>query len=151
MVPYWDAYYRGRTTGRRSAHVEDLRAAQLPYLEEVGLSYYDPSISHRLNPAIIRDSCRVPFGWRLGSFHYLNLTADDVRDFVFQSVADGACSVFTYTENLLVHEPQTAKVFAFIEAAKQVDRALGEGATAYDIGGFVSERGRAKFWDHWLE
>lgn len=151
VVPYWDAWYRGRTTGRRSAHVEDLRPAQLPFLEEIGLSFYDPSISHRLNPKIIRDSCRVPFGWRLGSFHYLNLTADDVRDFVFQAVADGACSVFTYTETLLVHEPQRTKVFAFIEAAKQVEKAFQEGAGREDIARLVSDRGRAKFWDHWLE
>ncbi len=151
VVPYWDAYYRGRTTGRRSAHVEDLRPAQLPFLEDIGLAFYDPSISHRLNPKIIRDSCRVPFGWRLGSFHYLNLTVDDVRDFVFQAVADGASSVFTYTEGLLVHEPQRTKVLAFIEAAKTVERAFGEGAVREDIAGFVSERGRAKFWDHWLE
>jgi len=151
VVPAWEAYYRGMTTGWRHAHVEDLRPAQLPYLEEVGLSYYDPSISHRLNPRIIWESCRVPFGWRLGSFHYLNLSPDDVRDFVFQAVADGACRVFTYVENLLVHEPQRSKVFAFIEAAKEVERALKEGASRSDVAGMVSERGRAKFWDHWLE
>lgn len=151
VLPAWDRFYRGMTTGRRSAHVEDLRPAQLPYLEAIGLSYYDPSISHRLNPRIIRDSCRVPFGWRLGSFHYLNLTADDVRDFVFQAVADGACAVFTYVESLLVHEPQRSKVFAFIEAAQEVERALAQGATQADLAGHVSEAGRTKFWDHWLE
>lgn len=151
VIPAWDAFYRGMTTGRRSAHVEDLRAAQLPFLEDIGLSYFDPSISHRLNPPIIRDACRVPFGWRLGAFHYLDLTVDEVRDFVFKAVADGACAVFTYVEGLLVQEPQRSKVFAFIEAAKQVEKALGEGATPADIAGFVSDEGKAKFWEHWPE
>jgi hypothetical protein len=151
VVPAWDGFYRAMTTGRRRAHVEDLRPAQLPYLEEVGLSYFDPSISHRLNPRIIWDCCRVPFGWRLGSFHYLSMSADDVRDFVFQAAADGACAVFTYIEGLLVHEPQRSKVYAFIEAAQEVEQALDEGATRADLAAMVSDAGKAKFWDHWLE
>ncbi|MHB0878083.1 MAG: uroporphyrinogen decarboxylase/cobalamine-independent methonine synthase family protein [Anaerolineae bacterium] len=151
VLPFWEMYYAGMTTGTRSAHVEDLRRAQLPFLEDIGLSYYDPSISHRLNPPIIAANCRVPFGWRLGSFHYYGMSADDVRDFVFQSVADGACAVFTYAEASICREPHVAKVAAFIAAAKEVERCLDAGGSREEIGSWVSPAGRAKLWGHWPE
>ena len=149
VLPAWERYYAGVTTGIRNAHVEDLRASQLPYLEEIGLSYYDPSISHRLNPRIIAANCRVPFGWRLGSFHYDGMSADDVRDFVFQSVADGACAVFTYLEGCMCSEPYVEKVAAFVTAAKEAERCLAAGGSPAELGTWVSQSGREKLWDHW--
>ncbi len=151
VLPYWERYYRARTTGVRSAHVEDLRPEQLPFLEAVGLSSFDPSISPKLNPKLIDSGCRVPFGWRLGSFHYLTLSCAEVRDWVFQAVADGASSVFTHIEGLMSREPQVTKVTAFINAAKQAKTMLDSGATRADVGACVSADGRAKFWDHWPE
>lgn len=149
VIPFWEQYFRALTDGSRHAHVEDLRAEQLPHLETIGLSSYDPSISHKLNPRLIRAHCRVPFGWRLGSFHYLNLSREDVRDWVFQAVADGASSVFTHLEGIMVQEAQVPKVYAFVEAARHAKAQLDAGATREDIGGLVSAAGRQRFWDHW--
>ncbi len=149
VLPFWHQYYEGMTTGRRRAHVEDLRADQLPYLEAVGLSYFDPSISPRLTPPIIRDRCRVPFGWRLGGFHYMNMDSTDVRDWVFQAVADGASAVFTHIDDVMCEPANVPKVHAFIEAAKEAERTLAEGGTREDVGALVTDRGRKRFWDHW--
>ena len=154
VLPFWDQYFRGVTDGKRNAHVEDLRADQLPFLEEAGLWYFDPSISHKLNPDIIRTRCRVPFGWRLGSFHYANLDVQAVRDWVFQAVADGASAVFTYIEASMCEPETVPKVHAFIEAAREAERILGSGSTGpagtrADVGALVSPAGRARFWDHW--
>jgi len=151
VVPYWDQFFRARTTGRRSAHVEDLRAEQLRYLEVVGLSGYDPSISPKLNPKIIMQNCRVPFGWRLGSFHYREMTPDDVRDWVFQAVADGASSVFTYIEDTLCREENVPKINAFIAAAAEAKTMLDSGAAREQVGECVSPQGKKRFWDHWPE
>ncbi|MBT6150045.1 MAG: hypothetical protein HOH74_31685, partial [Gemmatimonadetes bacterium] len=60
-LPYWEQYYTGITTGVRRAHVEDLRRDQLPFLQDVGLSFFDPSISHKLDPRMLRDEILVPF------------------------------------------------------------------------------------------
>lgn len=151
VLPYWEQYYRGITSGPRSAHVEDLRPPQLPYLEDIGLRRYDPSISHKLNPQLIFAHCRVPFGWRLGSFHYSGLSHREVQDFVYQSVADGASEVFTYVAADMCREPAIGKVQSFIEAAQETERMLQAGATREEVGEMVSPRGRDKFWEHWLE
>lgn len=149
VLPYWDLYYRGSTTGRRSAHVEDLRAEQLSFLEEIGLYSFDPSISPKLNPRLINQHCRVPFGWRLGSFHYLTMTCDDVRDWVFQAVADGASSVFTHVEALVCRDEHVPKIETFIQAAGHAKTMLNAGASRADVGQLVSAEGKRRFWDHW--
>ena len=151
VLPFWDQYFRGLTTGPRTAHVEDLRPDQLPFLEEAGLSGYDPSISHKLNPKIISERCRVPFNWRLGAFHYRPLDCEGVRDFVFQATADGASQVTTTVEATMCTEETMPKVHAFIAAGKEVEAMLARGATREDVGRCVSAAGRQRFWDRWPE
>ncbi|MBN1352699.1 hypothetical protein JXJ21_25145 [candidate division KSB1 bacterium] len=151
VLPYIHQYYEGKTTGIRSAHIEDLRPDHLPFLEDIGLVYFDPSISPKINPAIIRDRCRVPFGWRLGSFHYHNMTCQDVQDFVFQAVADGACRVFTYVGATMCNDRTAQKVHAFIDAAREAERMLNHGASLEAVRANVSAAGRKKFWEHWLD
>jgi hypothetical protein len=151
VVPAWEGYYRGLTSGRRSAHVEDLRRRQLIYLEEIGLWNFDPSVSPKLNPRIIRDHCRVRFDWRLCSFHYPSLTAREVKDFVFQSAADGASGVHTFVANGMCNPETVEKVHAFIEASREVRKMLSDGATREGVGTCVSAAGRRKFWDRWPE
>ena len=151
VLPFWHQYYEGMTTGRRRAHVEDLRADQLKHLEAAGLTYFDPSISPKLTPPIVRDRCRVPFGWRLGGFHYTSLDCAAVRDWVFQAVADGAAVFFTHIDGTMCEPHNVPKVHAFIEAAKEAERMLAEGASRDAVGRLVSERGRKRFWDHWPE
>ena len=150
VIPYWDEFFRGRTTGPRQAHVEDLRAAQLRYLEVIGLSSYDPSISPQLNPQIVAAHCRVPFAWRLGSFHYRDMSCRDVEDFVFQSAADGAARVITHIEATLCTEPGgVEKVEAFIRAGKEAQRLVADGCGREELAQRVSAENRGRFWQQW--
>lgn len=151
VIPFWEQYYCGVTTGRRHAHVEDLRPSQLPFLETIGLSFYDPSISPQLNPRTIVEHCRVPFTWRVAAIHYPTMSTRDVADFVYQSVADGASSVHTHVAETMCNNDGVAKIHAFIDAVKETERLLAEGATRDEIGRGVSPQGRAKFWDHWFK
>jgi hypothetical protein len=151
VLPYWELYFTGMTSGRRSAHVEDLRTAQLPFLEAIGLWSYDPSISHKLNPRLICEHCRVPFAWRLGSFHYPNLSCQEVAEFVFQAAADGATSVTTSIEGSMCDEGTAAKVQAFIRAGKEASQVLAAGGSRADLVTHVSPAGQRKFWDRWRE
>jgi hypothetical protein len=93
----------------------------------------------------------VPFGWRLGSFHYRDLSCQDVEDFVFQAVADGASSVHTVIEGSMCNETTAAKVHAFAKAGREAKQSLGAGAPRKDIGARVSSEGRRKFWQHWRD
>lgn len=108
-----------------------------------------PIREFNLNPRMISSECRVPFGWRLGSFHYADMTSRDVEDFVYQAVADGASSVLTYLEPNLCNPAGVEKVHAFIRAGKNVKRLLDQGADRKKIGELVSESGRQKFWERW--
>jgi hypothetical protein len=149
VLPYWEQYYAGMTIGARHAHVEDLRAAQLPFLEEIGLTRYDPSISPKLTPAIIAEHCRVPFLWRLGSFHYREMSCEDVEDFVFRSAADGASGVITYVAEIMCHDEGVQKVHAFIRAAKEARGLLDEGCPRAELARRVSPAGRETLWEGW--
>jgi hypothetical protein len=151
VLPFWEMHFNHMTDGRRSAHVENLRPAQLPFLEEIGLSHFDPSISPQLDPPTIHSRCRVPFGWRLGCFHYRDLSCQDVEDFVFQAAADGASSVFTIVSNTMCNEPTVRKVRAFARAARQVEAMLAGGAGREEVRTCVSAAGRQRFWEHWPE
>ncbi len=151
VLPFIDQYYRGITTGVRTAHIEDLRPDHIPYLEEIGLVNFDPSVSPKINPKIINERCRVPFGWRISNFHYHNMDCQDVSDFIFQAVADGASYVFTHAASTMCNPETVKKVHTFIDAAKQAERMLEEGASRDRIGECVSDEGKKKFWDHWPE
>ncbi|MGQ9729966.1 MAG: hypothetical protein ACUVX8_01710 [Candidatus Zipacnadales bacterium] len=149
VVPYWNQYFAGMTTGARSAHVENLRAEQLGYLEQVGIVRFDPSISPQLTPRIIFEHCRVPFFWRLGCFHYRDMSCQDVEDFVYQSAADGASGVITYVAETLCNEEGVTKIHAFIRAAKKAKRLIDEGCPREELAQLVSADGRQKLWDQW--
>jgi hypothetical protein len=149
VLPYWDQLYRGMTSGVRSAHVEDLRPEQLFALEEIGLSHYDPSISPRLTPKIIAARSRVPFTWRLESFHLWEMDVTEVADFVFIAAADGASGVtFTLGEDSC-DEASVAKVKAFIAAGQETKRLLAEGCDREELRQHASAAGQAKLWDGW--
>jgi hypothetical protein len=149
VLPAWERYYQGMTTGRRSAHVESLNAEHLPFLEDIGLCHFDPSISPRLTPPIIATHCRVPFLWRLGSFHYSEMSVQEVEDFVYQSAADGASSVVTYVAEGMCNDDGVAKVHAFIRAGKEAKRLVAEGCSREEIGQIVSAEGKQKLWEGW--
>lgn len=148
VLPHWEAYYQGRTTGRRHAHVEDLRPEQLPLLEEIGLDDYDPSVSPRLNPRIIYERCRVPFAWRLPGFIYRDLSATDVEDFVYQAAAEGASSVFTSVEACMCNPADADKVRAFAAAAQRVEELLAGGAERREVGELVTPGNRERFFGY---
>ena len=149
VLPYWEIYYRGTSRGKRHLHTEDHTYKTMKYLEDAGITYFDPSISHKLNPQLIRDNCRVPFGWRMGSFHFGDLSPDDVRDWVYKAVEDGASKVFTHVTKMMLDDAHVKKVNAFHEAAVNAKEMLDKGASRKEVGQLVSKEGREKFWAKW--
>ena len=149
VLPYLEQYYRGITTGMRSAHIEDLSPEHLPFLEKLQLVSYDPSVSAKINPAIIRERTRVPFQWRLLDFCLPDMTSQEAADFVYQAVADGASGVFTYVSNGMCSGEAVEKVYSFIRACKNVEKMLSEGVPRREIGKLVSDGGKKKFWVEW--
>jgi len=149
VLPYWEIYYRGTSSGKRFLHTEDHTYKTMKYLEDARITYFDPSISHKLNPQLIRDNCRVPFGWRMGSFHFTDLSPDDIRDWVYKAVEDGASKVFTHVTKLMLDDAHIKKVKAFHEAVVNSKEMLDKGASRQEVGKLVSTSGRERFWAKW--
>jgi len=119
VVPYWEKYYRGITTGSRTIHVENLNPEHLKYLEEVGIIFYDPSDSPKLTPNIIRERINIPFMWRLHSFQIPTMSKEDIRNWVFQTVDQGASHIYTGIDRNILEGDNPDKIRAFIKAAKE--------------------------------
>ncbi|MFO7611472.1 MAG: uroporphyrinogen decarboxylase family protein [Clostridia bacterium] len=149
VLPYWEIFYTGITSGKRWLHTEDHTYKTMKYLEKADISYFDPSISHKLNPRLIRDNCRVPFGWRMGSFHFRDLKPEDVEDWVYKAVEDGASKVFTHVTKNMLDNSHIEKVKAFHKAASNAKKIFDSGASREEIGKLVSPAGRERFWDKW--
>lgn len=149
VMPYFEQYFNAITTGTRHMHIEDLRTNQLYFLEKLQLVSYDPSVSPQINPRIISQTIRVPFLWRLCNFHYPELSIQEVADFVYQSVADGASNVTTAVCHGMCNNESVRKVHSFIAACKEVGSMLDKGILREEIGKMVSESGRNKFWNKW--
>ena len=120
VLPFEEQYFRALTTGPRRAHIEDLRVEHLPYLDELKLDSFDPSVSARLTPALLRDHCNVVFGWRLNAMQVRTLSAEQIAQWVPASVADGASRVHMHIEAVMCNEAGVAKVRAFMKAAEEV-------------------------------
>ncbi|MFO7636903.1 MAG: hypothetical protein R6W96_06315 [Clostridia bacterium] len=149
VLPYWDRFYRNLTDGTRHLHCEDMTVDHVKFLDRLGISRFDPSVSHKLTPGKIKANTSVPFAWRLVDFHYSEMTRQDVRDWVFKAVEEGASEVFTYATNLHADNEGIGKVKEFHQAAGLVQQMMKEGATREDIGKMVSQQGRKRFFDNW--
>jgi hypothetical protein len=128
VVPYWEEFYSRLTSGRRTLHCENLDEKHLRYLGQVGISYYDPSVSARLSPSIIKRNIGIPFTWRLPSFELANMTEDQVEHWVRRSAQEGATHVHMYVERITCQGRNPNKVKAFISAAKRVQEERSAGA-----------------------
>ena len=150
VVPFWDAHYRANTSGRRSIHVEDLRSCHVKYLEKVGIDRYDPSVSPLLLPKMIYEHCRVPFEWRLNSYHLWEMSVDQVRDFVYHLAADGASGTFLGTEHRMSEGENLVKVKVYIETCKQVSAMIKEGVDREEIRKLAKVKDGNTYWKNWV-
>ena len=147
VLPFWEQYYRGTTTGRRHAHVEDLRAEQLPFLEEIGLSFFDPSISPKLTPG----SCATTAASRSPGGSAPSLPRNGLpgsRRFRLSGGRRWRERVHTISPRRCAR-PRSSKKCARSSAPPRDRAPLSEGATREEIGALVSPAGREKLWDGW--
>lgn len=126
VIPCWNQYYAGLTSGRRTLHCENLSPEHLKYLKMARVSHYDPSVSRKLSPRTIREETDIAFTWRLPSFELLHMSMAEVRDWITRASKDGATHVHMYIERVMCDGDNPAKVIAFIEAAKELATRSGE-------------------------
>lgn len=125
VLPYWEQFFTAPIPERK-LHCEDMKPDHLDMLDSLELKDYDPGISAHLNPTIISSKTRTPFCWRLGSFHYADLSLEMVDDLVVKAAEAGARYVFTVMEPIMC-DPQTiAKVQRFHHSGLEVRERMVE-------------------------
>lgn len=129
VVPNLERYFSALTSGCRWAHIEDLTVAHLPFLDRLQIDFYDPSVSRRLSPALIRRHCGVPFHWRLNEPEYEYLSPEEAARWVRDAAAEGADRVATevWRNNATPRAAQI--VHAFVRAAAKVAAARAQRET----------------------
>jgi len=147
VIPYMDIVYSDVGANRRSLHSEGMISKHLKNLENLGITWFDPSVSPRLDPVIITKTCAVPFIWRMCEIYHSLLDRQLAMDFVFASVRDGANGLFTTVRELSDHDINVVE--GFIEACEMVDSMKKQGADNKEIGKLMSDRGKNIFWDKW--
>jgi hypothetical protein len=133
VMPFLERYYQEQTTGARGAHIEDLRVDHLKYLDQLQLNSYDPSVSPKLSPALIRDNCSVSFSWKLNSMHYREFSEREIEAWVFDAAAGGASGVWTCVDRVMCNAECAAKVRAFVRAAKRVRKLIADGCPRREL------------------
>jgi hypothetical protein len=129
VVPYIEAYFSSLTAGTRSAHIEDLVPEHLRFLDVIRLSGFDPSVSRKLTPALILANCRVPFTWRFNEIEGATYSTAQTRHWVFDAAAQGAPGIKTGVWRNNCTDRGRANVFAFREAAREVESLLARGVS----------------------
>jgi hypothetical protein len=122
VVPVLDRFYRRQTAGERHAHIENLIAEHLPFLDVLGLDGFDPSVSPRITPADLCDRCSVPFDWLLNPMQTRDFSPQQIRDYLASAVANGASSLACHIARDTVLHKLADNVLIFIATAKELSR-----------------------------
>ncbi len=150
VLPFWEEQYRARTlTGERELHCEGLARPQLTFVERMGVDYYDPSISPLLIPPIVTEAIRVPFLWRLASFHLWNMTVQEIADFVYHLVGDGASGTFLVLTSNMSEGENLRRVQSYIGACRDAERILSAGGSREDVRSLASVKSGSDYWNRW--
>ncbi len=120
VIPFWEKYYQGLTTGKRYIHVENLKPGHLKYLKKIGIRGYDPSVSPQLNPAIIKKEINIPFSWRLPSFELDRMNGREIKEWIYRNRAAGADSLFYIIEKNTCFGNNPEKVKVFIKTCQEI-------------------------------
>jgi len=95
VLPFWNQIYEALTDDSRSLHCENLTEDHLPLLNELGLSFFDPSHAPLLRPWMLKKHLQMPWQWRIQSVHVLE-GIERIRREMEEGVENGASRMPLY-------------------------------------------------------
>ncbi|HUW82583.1 MAG TPA: uroporphyrinogen decarboxylase family protein [Phycisphaerae bacterium] len=78
VLPYWRMMFDGLGAAERHVHSELLREEHLPFLAELGVDIYDPSVDQYLSPEVVARCCPVRYFLRIWPSDVERLSADEL-------------------------------------------------------------------------
>lgn len=126
VVPCLDRFY-GKAAWR-GLHLEDLTPDHLPFLKELRISDFDPSVSRKITPAdIVKRAPGIPFTWRLNEMETADFTPEETAAWVIDAAAQGAPGVRTGVWRNTITPRAFANFRTFRDTARRVEVLLGQG------------------------
>ena len=110
-LPYWRMMFDGLQATERHVHCELLREEHLPFLAEVGVDIYDPSVDQYLPPELLKRSCPVPYYLRIWPADVERLSADKLVE-LYRYLASFEPVAVTFHLGRLCDEPKIAALLA---------------------------------------
>ncbi|HBN83319.1 MAG TPA: hypothetical protein DDZ89_05690, partial [Clostridiales bacterium] len=116
VVPCWNQYYEGLTTGRRSLHCENLSPTHLKHLKSVNLCHFQPSVSDLLTIENVKANTDIPFDWLLYAFRITQMNDQEIQDWVDYTVQAGITLIRTQFGQFTVVAKKLDRIKAFYKA-----------------------------------
>jgi hypothetical protein len=116
VIPYWNQYYEGLTTGKRSLHCENLSPSHLKYLKDAKLSHYQPSVSDLLTLENVKANTDIPFDWLLYAYVITEMSDDEIEQWVDNTVKAGITIVRTQFGKYACINNKLDRIKAFYKA-----------------------------------
>lgn len=116
VVPYWDQYFEGLTTGKRYVHCENLSPAHLKHLKSAGVTSYQPSVSDLLTIENIKANTDIPFDWLLYAYRITQMSDQEIQDWVDHTVEAGITLIRTQFGQFTCEAGKLDRIKAFYKA-----------------------------------
>lgn len=95
VLPFWNRIYESFTNDSRHLHCENLTEAHLPLLNELAISFFDPSHAPLLHPWMLKKHLQMNWQWRIQDVHVMEGT-DRIRREMEEAVENGASHIPLY-------------------------------------------------------
>ena len=117
VIPYWKRYFEALSTGKsRSVHCENVHPAQLKYLEEAGVTHYQPSVSDALTLDNVKANTDIPFDWLLYAYRIVEMTDEEIQAWVDTTVEAGVTKIRTQFGKYAWSIGKMDRILAFYKA-----------------------------------
>ncbi len=116
VLPYWRMMLDGLGVTERHVHSELLREEHLPFLAELGVDVFDPSVDQYLSPEVVARCCPVRYFLRIWPSDVERLSADELVD-QYRYLASFKPVAVTFHLARLADE---AKIAALLKVARQM-------------------------------
>jgi len=118
VVPYWNQYFDHLATqdARRTVHCENTHPTQLPYLKDVKLAHYQPSVATALTIENIKENTDIPFDWLLYAFNIIKMTDEEIEAWVDNTVQAGIRKIRTQFGRYAWKDGKMDRILAFYKA-----------------------------------
>jgi len=91
VIPFWDRYYSGLSTGARSLHAEGMFRPHLKKLKTAGVTHFQASVSPGLTCQMLAEELDMPFDWMLPSFEIIDMTGEQIDAWVEETASARPC------------------------------------------------------------